>query len=259
MSAPSTEDPSTAGTRRSRPFRLLPLLLLATGVILAWLAGAGGALNLTALAEQRAALGLAVLRQPVLAPAGFVAVYVAVVTLSLPGATFMTLVGGLLFGTVLGSLLAVLGGVTGACLLFLAVRTSLAAPFAHLLERRGGARLRRFVAAMRRDGFLYLLALRLLLVVPFWLVNLAGALAGVRLVPFFAATALGIVPGTAVFASLGAGLGHTLDAGGDLDLTILLSAPIMLPLCTLAALSLAAAVWRGRTRKEPECPTPTSP
>ena len=100
--------------------------------------------------------------------------------------------------------------------------------------------LSRFRAGLDKDGFLYVLTLRLMPVFPFWLVNLAPALLGMRLAPFAAATAIGIVPGRLVFASIGAGLDDVLAAGG---------APkpgfaLLLPLAGLGVLSLAPIVWR---------------
>ena len=132
----------------------------------------------------------------------------------------------------------------GACLLFLAARYALA----ETLARRAGPLIGQVRTGLQRDGFWYLLSLRLLPVVPFWLLNLAPALAGMRLAPYAAATFLGIIPGTAVFAGIGAGLGQVFEAGGRPDLSIIFSPGILLPLLGLAALSLAGAWWRGRSR-----------
>ena len=103
-----------------------------------------------------------------------------------------------------------LGATGGAVLLFLAARSTLRP----LLARRARPFLERVGPALERDGFSYLLALRLLPVLPFWLLNLAPALVGMRLAPYTAATFLGIIPGTVVFASIGAGLGDVLASGG---------------------------------------------
>jgi uncharacterized membrane protein YdjX (TVP38/TMEM64 family) len=86
-------------------------------------------------------------------------------------------------------------------------------------------------------------------VVPFWLVNLAAPLTGMRLLPFAAGTILGILPATTVFAGIGAGLGQVFDAGGRPDLSLIFSPGILLPLLGLAALSLGGAWWRARRRE----------
>jgi len=171
-------------------------------------------------------------------------VYALVVAVSLPGGVVMTLAGGLLFGAWLGTALTVAGATLGACALFLAARSALAP----LVAGRAAGLVDRIRPGLERDGFFYLLTLRLIPAVPFWLANLAPALVGMPFGAFAAATFIGIIPGTAVFAGIGAGLGEVLVAGGRPDLGIVFSPPILLPLLGLAALSLLGAWWRKRTR-----------
>lgn len=92
----------------------------------------------------------------------------------------LTLAGGLLFGTVTGAARAVAGATIGAVLLFLAARCALGG----WLAGRARGLLDRVRPGLERDGFSYMLALRRLPVVPFWLVNLALALVGMRLGSF---------------------------------------------------------------------------
>ncbi len=233
-----------AGGPRPAWRRLWPLALMAAVLALAYSFGLHRVLSFEALAAHRAALLALVAERPLLAAAGYLAAYVAVVAFSLPGGAVMTLAGGFLFGTVAGTALAVVGATAGACLLFLAARHALA----ETLAARGGALLALVREGLARDGFWYLLSLRLLPVVPFWLVNLAPALAGMPFRGYALATLVGIVPGTAVFAGIGAGLGGVFDAGGRPDLGVILSPGILLPLVGLAALSLLGAWWRRRSR-----------
>lgn len=221
----------------------MALILGALG--LAYALGLQRSLSFDALAAHRAALAAFVAAHPVTGPLLYVLAYVGVVAFSLPGGAVMTLAGGFLFGPWLGAAAAVAGATLGACALFLAARYALA----ETLARRAGPLMAKLRAGLQRDGFWYLLSLRLLPVVPFWLLNLAPALAGMRLAPYAAATFLGIIPGTAVFAGIGAGLGQVFDAGGRPDLSIIFSPGILLPLLGLAALSLAGAWWRGRSRR----------
>lgn len=220
--------------------RMLPVAVLLAGFAAAYAMGWHEALSWAGLAARRAALQGWVDGAPVLAALSYVAVYAAAVAVSFPGAVVITVSGGLLFGTVLGTVLAVTGATIGATLLFLAARSALGP----LLAARAGPWLDRLRPELERDGFGVLLALRLVPVVPFWLANLVPALVGMRLAPFVAATFLGIIPGGAVFASIGAGVGHVLDAGGTPDLSLILSAPVLLPLLALAALSLAPTIWK---------------
>ena len=121
-----------------------------------------------------------------------------------------------------------------------AARTALA----RLFCARAGPFLERIRPGLERDGFSYLLALRLIPVLPFWLLNLAPALVGMRLVPFALATLIGIIPGTLVFASIGAGAGQLLAAGSQPDWRIVFSPSVLLPFVGLALLSLAPVAWR---------------
>jgi len=225
-----------------RAVRLWPLAVLAAALALAYALGLHRYLSLDALAAHRAALAALVADRPVAAGALYVGAYIAVVALSLPGGAVMTLAGGFLFGPWLGTGLTVVGATIGACLLFLAARSALA-PF---VAERAGPLLDRVRPGLERDGFFYLLSLRLIPAVPFWLANLAPALVGMRFLPYAAATAIGIVPGTAVFAGIGAGLGEILAQGGSPDLSVIFSPGILLPLLGLAGLSLLGAWWRRR-------------
>ena len=222
--------------------RLWPLALLLGGLGLAYATGLHRVLSFDVLAEHRAMLAGWVAARPVATALAFGLAYVVVVAFSLPGAAVMSLAGGFLFGPWLGTALIVPAATLGACLLFLGARHALG----RTLAERGGATLERISATLRRDGFWYLLSLRLLPVVPFWLANLAPALAGMRLRSFALATAIGIIPGSAVYAGIGAGLGEVFDRGGRPDLGLILSPTILLPLLGLAALSLLGAWWRRR-------------
>jgi uncharacterized membrane protein YdjX (TVP38/TMEM64 family) len=152
----------------------------------------------------------------------------------------LTAAAGLLFGTLFGGILAVVGSSAGAIALFLAVRYHLA----DAIASRSGRFLNTVRLGLRRDGFSYLLAIRLVPAFPFWLVNLGAALSGMRLLPYAAATVIGIMPATFVFASIGAGLGDVLASGGSPDLTLIFSPRILGPLIGLAALSPLPVVWR---------------
>jgi uncharacterized membrane protein YdjX (TVP38/TMEM64 family) len=224
--------------------RFLPLLLIVALLAFAYAMGWHRLLSWQALGAQQTALRARVAADPVLAALAYVGLYTVSTAVSFPGAVVITVAGGLLFGTVLGAVLTVIGATLGGTLLFLAARSA----FAPLIARKGGALLDRLRPRLERDGFSYLLALRFLPVFPFWLVNLAAAASGIRLGVFVAATFLGIGPATTVFASIGAGLGTVLAAGGTPDLGLVFSPPVLLPLLGLACLALlpvAVRHWKG--------------
>jgi uncharacterized membrane protein YdjX (TVP38/TMEM64 family) len=229
-----------SGGMAGRWTRLWPLLLILAGLGTAYAAGLHRSLSFEALAQRQEALRALVAARPVLAPLAYVAVYAAAAALSLPGAVVITLAGGLLFGTWLGGACAVLGATAGAVLLFLAARHALGG----WLAGRAGPLLGRIRPGLERDGFSYLLALRLIPLFPFWLVNLAPALVRMKLTTFAGATLLGIIPGTFVFASVGAGVGTVLAEGRQPDLSVILRPGVLLPLLGLALLSLLPVAWR---------------
>ena len=220
--------------------RLIAPLVLIAAIAAAWWFGLASQLSWATLAREQASLQAWVAQNPIAAGGLYVAIYIASVTLSLPQAALLTMTGGLLFGTVAGGMLAVTGATIGAILLFAIARHTFADP----LARRGGTALGTLRDELRRDGFSYLLAIRLIPVVPFLLVNLAAALCGMRLRHFAAATFIGIMPAAFIFASIGAGLGLVLAAGQTPDLRILISPPILGPLLALAVLSVLPPVWR---------------
>jgi uncharacterized membrane protein YdjX (TVP38/TMEM64 family) len=166
------------------------------------------ALSAETLIRHRAAIEELVASHRLVALAAFVGLYVAVVTLSLPGAAILTIAGGFIFGTVEGALAAIVGATSGATLIFLAARSAVG----EWLLARAGSTAGRLATSFREDAFSYLLFLRFVPLFPFWLVNIVPALCGIRLAPYLAATAIGIVPATVAFALFGAGLDSALAA-----------------------------------------------
>jgi uncharacterized membrane protein YdjX (TVP38/TMEM64 family) len=206
----------------------------------AFLSGLHRHLGWEALRDARFALLDLVAAHPVAAPAAYVLAYVCVTAFSLPGAAAMTLAGGFLFGTLAGGGLAVVGATIGATAVFAAARTALG----DRLRLRAGGMLARIEEGFRRDAASYLLFLRLVPAFPFFVVNIAAALLGARPAIFVATTLVGIVPGTLVFASIGAGLGSVFDAGARPDLSVALSWPVLGPLLGLGLLALLPVAWR---------------
>jgi uncharacterized membrane protein YdjX (TVP38/TMEM64 family) len=226
--------------------RFLPLLILLAALAAIWGSGLTSELTWAGLARNQGRLRDWVEAHPVLAPCLYVAIYMVSTALSVPQGALLTITGGLLFGAMAGAGLAVVGATAGAVVLFLAARLALA----DAMAARGGLTLAKLREALRRNGFSYLLAIRLLPLFPFWLVNLAASFCGMSLPAFAAATLIGIVPATFVFASIGAGLSGVLAAGGTPDLSAIFSLRILGPLIGLALLSLAPIVWKKWKRTD---------
>ncbi len=182
------------------------------------------------------------------AVAAFIGVYVVIVGCSLPGATVATLVGGYLFGIFPGGAFNVIAATLGAVVVFLAARAGFGADVARQIAARGGAAAR-LQSALRENEIPVLLMMRLVPALPFFLANLIPAFTGTRLSRFAATTFVGIIPGTLVFTSVGAGLSGVFAHGGTPDLGIIFTAPVLGPLlglAALAALPMIIKAWRGK-------------
>jgi len=241
---PGDEPPATPVSISSAWVRFWPLALLAMGFGLFFAMGLQRFVTLDALRDNRAALSDWVAAHYLAAVLVYIGAYALMAALSLPGGLIATLTGGFLFGTLVGGLATVVGASLGATILFMAARTA----FADLLRARAGSAIARMEAGFSKNAFSYLLFLRLVPVFPFWLVNLAPAFLGVRPSTFMGATFVGIIPGTFVFASLGAGLGVVFEAGGTPDLHLLSQPRVIGPLLALAALSLLPVLYRHLRR-----------
>lgn len=225
--------------------RIALVAVLLGGIGFALATGWSASDLLALLAEHSVELNQWVQANQTAAVAAYMAIYLVGVTLSLPGAVWLTVIGGYVFGTAPAAFYTVAVATLGATILFLLARTALR----DWVESRAGGIAQRMEAGFHRNAFHYMLFLRLVPVFPFWLVNLVPALLGVRLSVYVIATFVGIVPGTVVFASLGNGLGEVIEAGGVPDASFLAQPDILMPLVGLAVLALVPVMWR-RFRKE---------
>lgn len=175
----------------------------------------------------------------------FMSSYTLAVAVSVPGAIWFTIVGGFLFGVVAGTAYSVVSATIGACAVFVAGRYLVG----DLLRARASPAMRRMEAGFRENALSYILVLRLVPIVPFWLTNLVPALLGVRLRTFFVGTAVGIIPASFVFALVGNGLGTVIEHGGTPDLDILLEPQVLAPLLGLALLALSPVLYRRLKRR----------
>ena len=234
--------------------RLVPLIVIVAFVALAYGLGLHRDISFETVVRHRGAIDQFIVQHGVAAVAGYVVLYVAIIGLSLPGGVIMTLAGGLLFGPVVGAIAAMAGALAGATIIFLIAQSAAG----EWVTRRAGPFAAKLAAGFRADAFSYLLFLRLVPLFPFWLVNLAPALFGVRLSTFVAASAIGILPATVTFAVFGAGLGSVIGAREaqynaclatgssgctvEFDLSQVLTPTLLLALGALAVLALIPAV-----------------
>lgn len=190
-------------TNSATPIKFLILALFLGGIIIFFALGGQKYLNLETLKANRDALIQYADQHYVTALVIGFCVYTISTALSLPGGLILSLAVGLVFGRWAGTVLIVLAATLGATLVFLAARYL----FADLARKKIGGLAQKINDGFTEDAFNYLLFLRLVPLFPFWLVNLAPAFSNVSLKTYVIATAIGILPGTFVFANLGQSLG----------------------------------------------------
>jgi uncharacterized membrane protein YdjX (TVP38/TMEM64 family) len=169
----------------------------------------------------------------------FILLYIVQTAFSLPGATVLTLTGGFLFGSLWAALYVNIGATTGATLAFLAARYL----FSDWVEQRFGQRLHGLQAGFAENAFSYLLTLRLIPLVPFFVVNLLSGLTRMNVGTYVAATALGIIPGSLAYTFAGRQLG-TINSLAELA-----SPRLLLAFTVLGLLFLMPVVYKKLVRR----------
>ena len=179
----------------------------------------------------------------------FMVAYIAIVAFSLPGATIATLAGGFLFSTFPGFLFIVVAATVGATAIFLAARMGFGEKLGARLEASEGP-IKAIKDGIDENQWSMLFLIRLVPAVPFFVANLLPAFLEVPLRRYVISTFLGIIPGTVVYTSVGAGLGEVFAAGETPNLGIIFEPHVLLPilgLCALAALPIVIKAVRGKS------------
>ncbi len=222
--------------------RIVPVAVLALGAIAFFALGLDEYVTIEALREHRTLLTAFVAENAVAAPLLFMTLYAVAIAFSLPGGAVMTIAGGFLFGNIVGTGWVVIAATLGATAVFLIAKTALG----DALRAKAGPWLNKLEAGFHENALSYLLVLRLIPLFPFFVVNLVPAFLGVRLRTYVIGTVVGIIPGSFVFTSVGAGLGSLFDMtmGGEIELSGILTPEIVTALVGLAVLSLLPVAYK---------------
>ncbi|MFO1305714.1 MAG: FAD-dependent oxidoreductase [Burkholderiales bacterium] len=177
--------------------------------------------------------------RPLAAAAIAFVAYVAVAALSLPGAAVMTIAMGAIFGLAWGTVLASFASSIGATLSFLASRFL----FRDWVQQRFGDRLAAIDAGVRREGGFYLFTLRLVTVIPFFVINVAMGVTPLRTWTFYWVSQVGMLAGTVVFVNAGTQLARIQSLSDILSPALIASfaAIGLLPLIARKGLDYARA------------------
>jgi len=237
----------TSQPPKSGMTRYLPLAIIATAAILGFIF-LRDYLSFEALRDNREALLAFRDNNYLLTVLVFMGLYVAVVAFSLPGAAIMTLTGGFLFAVFPGVLFVVTAATLGAMAIFLAARWGFGEKLGAKLESSQGI-VKTIKDGIDENQWSMLFLIRLIPAVPFFLANLIPSFLEVPLYRFAISTFFGILPGSLVYTSVGAGLGDVFESGETPNLGIIFEPQILLPilgLCALAALPTVINLIRGK-------------
>jgi uncharacterized membrane protein YdjX (TVP38/TMEM64 family) len=229
--------------------RFLPLILLAAAAAAIVLSGAHRYLSFDAVREAGEGLQAQVDRHW-LASVLILMIAFALLTASItPGVFFLTILAGYLFGPWVGGVATSAAATAGALIVYWVGSTAARDWLRRKLEARGGL-LARICERIDRDTFMYVLAARLVVSVPFHLINVAAGLMRAPLKPYAAATFIGILPAHTIYCWIGANLA---EIGDESDLRSVM-ARFALPLAGVAFLSivlpLTMRAWKRRRARD---------
>jgi uncharacterized membrane protein YdjX (TVP38/TMEM64 family) len=202
---------------------LLLALVLVVVTIVWWLPP--DLLTLENLKARQSDIELYRSQHPVLTVLIFCTIYIALTALSIPGAVFMTLIGGAIFGLVSGTIWVSISSTLGATLAFLMSRYF----FQNAVKQKFGDKLSTIEENFSKDGAFYLFSMRLVPAIPFFLINLAMGLTPIKTHHYMLASWAGMLAGTAVYVNAGTQLSKLDSLSG------ILSPPIIISFLLLAA------------------------
>lgn len=236
--------------------QLAPLIGLLAIVALVFAMGWNRYLSLETVREHGAALKAFTADNYLLALLIFIAAYAALTTTAIPGAVFLTLTGGFLFGPWVGGVATSAAATIGAIGVYYVVRSAIGLWLREKAERDQGL-FKRVCDGIDANTFFYTLTVRLIPSVPFILINIAAGLVAAPLRPYALATFVGILPATFIYSWIGAGLNELLARGDELSLRSVVG-QFFWPLMGVAFLSLGLPLILRVLRKKRVLPDPTA-
>ncbi len=150
---------------------------------------------------------------PLMTIAIYMLVYIAATALSLPGAIILTLAGGGIFGLWIGTLIVSFASTMGASSAFLAARFL----FRDGVKDKFGERLKTIDEGIAKEGAFYLFTLRLVPIVPFFMINLLMGLTTIKVRTFYWVSQVGMLAGTIVYVNAGTQLAKLESLSGILS------------------------------------------
>jgi len=227
--------------------KLLPLGIIGGALAAFFAFGGPDYINLETLEANREYLGDLVKNSFWLVFLGFIGLYALLTGISFPGAGFLSIFGGFMFGTLTGTLGIIIGATIGACIIYMAVKMALGESMAQKM----GPYMKKFEKGLQENELSYLFILRIVPIFPFFVVNVVPALFNVKFRNYVVSTFFGIIPGSLVYASIGDGASAIFEKGEDLDLKGVMFEPrVLFPIIGLMCLSLIPVIY-NKVKSQP--------
>lgn len=174
----------------------------------------------------------------------YLLVFSALIACAIPCGTILTLLGGFLFGTI-AIIYSMLGTTIGGLILFFAIRTA----FGARIAAKSSGWVKKLESGFQRNAFNYLLMLRLVPIMPCWVINISAGVLNVPIKTFIIATMLGIFPATVIYVMVGRGLDKFFFIDQSPCISNIITPSMLLPLLGLAFLSLFPVFYKTINRK----------
>ncbi len=171
----------------------------------------------------------------------YIILYIATIACCIPGTIIFDLLAGYVFGIFGGSILVLCSYMIGSCINFFIVRF-----FLHKALENKFNKFKHFITGHGTYGLLLnLISLRLIAVIPFWIINIIAALVNVRLSTFILSTFIGILPSSIIYVVIGDGVNDSVNSGDGLSTTILLNPKIWIPLCIMGIILMTPNIIKS--------------
>lgn len=222
-----------------RLLKFLPIIIILVLMIGFFIFGGFDFLSFDNLKKYHETLKVFLENNKVLFPFVFILIYIAATALSIPGAIFLTILSGFLFGRYLATVYVSIGATIGASILFIAAKSVIGDFFL----KKAGTKLKKISDGFNRNAMCYMMFLRLIPLFPFWLVNIIPAFFKIRFRTFLWTTFFGIMPGTFVYAQAGVGLKSIIEQK-TFNLKSILTFETLLALTLLGIFSLLPIIFK---------------
>jgi uncharacterized membrane protein YdjX (TVP38/TMEM64 family) len=175
--------------------------------------------------------------------AGYFTVYVLTTSLSIPGASPLSIAGGAIFGFWVTTIVVSFASTIGATLACFVSRFLLR----DWIQNKFGDKITKVNEGIEKEGAFYLFTLRLIPIFPFWMINLVMGLSKMSLFKFYWVSQIGMLPGTMVYVNAGKELAKIESIKGIFSPSLIISFALIgiFPI----TIKKLVALYRSRMKK----------